>query len=58
MLKRRQLETLGGWRLVSVPYWEWDQIMGDERRQQEYLQRALDTALRALDTSETGSNTS
>ena len=47
MLKRRQLATLGGWRLISVPYWEWASFRGDERRQQEYLHWALYAALRA-----------
>ena len=39
LLKRRQLRHLG-WRLVSVPYWEWDAA----QNRSDYLSSALDTA--------------
>ncbi len=39
VLKRRQLRPLG-WRLVSVPYWEWDAV----QHRSAYLSSALDTA--------------
>jgi RAP domain/FAST kinase-like protein, subdomain 1 len=26
LLKRRQLSTLEGWKLITIPYWEWDAI--------------------------------
>ena len=47
-LKRRQLERLGGWRLVSVPYWAWRTAAFESRHadkavgRQEYLRQALD----------------
>ena len=47
-LKRRQLEHFGWW-LVSVPYWEWDEL-GDKKTTREqravYLSTLLDEALR------------
>jgi len=52
LLKRRQLRRFG-WRLVSVPYWEWDGL-GDDRgrrtcttQQLEYLTELLDGAVEA-----------
>jgi hypothetical protein len=39
LLKRRQMRHLG-WRLVSVPYWEWDAA----QNRSDYLSSALDTA--------------
>jgi hypothetical protein len=39
LLKRRQLRHLG-WRLVSVPYWEWDLAEGSGRGA-EYLSSLL-----------------
>ena len=30
LLKRRQLRHLG-WRLVSVPYWEWDEVLASRQ---------------------------
>jgi len=46
-LKRRQLESLGSSRLVSVPYWEWCQLGRKERSeqvraQQEYVLAKLE----------------
>ena len=51
LLKRRQLRHFG-WRLASVPYWEWDALSdrddADEelRRRRRYLQRRLDEVAR------------
>ena len=39
LLKRRQLEAVG-WRVLSVPYYEWDAQVGREQ-QRAYLERAL-----------------
>ena len=39
-LKRRQLRHLG-WRLVSVPYWEWDEVDASSQRAEEYLASRL-----------------
>ena len=41
LLKRRQLRHLG-WRLVSVPYWEWDEVVGSSQRATKYLASLLD----------------
>ena len=38
-LKRRLLER-AGWRVVDVPFWEWDAFWGPEK-QAEYLRRRL-----------------
>ena len=40
LLKHRQLRALG-WRLVSVPYWEWDEVKGSKATKREYLLRKL-----------------
>ena len=40
LLKRRQLRHLG-WRLVSVPYWEWDEVVASSQRANEYLASLL-----------------
>jgi hypothetical protein len=40
LLKRRQLRHLG-WRLVSVPYWEWDEVGASSQRAEEYLASRL-----------------
>eukprot|EP00747_Dinoflagellata_sp_TGD_P086898 gnl/TRDRNA2_/TRDRNA2_163461_c0_seq1.p1 gnl/TRDRNA2_/TRDRNA2_163461_c0~~gnl/TRDRNA2_/TRDRNA2_163461_c0_seq1.p1 ORF type:complete len:478 (-),score=57.39 gnl/TRDRNA2_/TRDRNA2_163461_c0_seq1:78-1511(-) len=39
LLKRRQLRAFG-WSLVSVPYWEWEELKGKEQRR-EYLLKLL-----------------
>eukprot|EP00316_Scyphosphaera_apsteinii_P000006 CAMPEP_0119299846 /NCGR_PEP_ID=MMETSP1333-20130426/1875_1 /TAXON_ID=418940 /ORGANISM="Scyphosphaera apsteinii, Strain RCC1455" /LENGTH=230 /DNA_ID=CAMNT_0007301417 /DNA_START=511 /DNA_END=1203 /DNA_ORIENTATION=+ len=41
-LKRRQLLALGNWQLISIPFWEWDELVGSEKRQREYLVHTLD----------------
>jgi hypothetical protein len=52
LLKRRQLRRFG-WRLASIPYWEWDALGGDRgrrtcsTRQLEYLRALLDRAVAA-----------
>ena len=52
LLKRRQLEHLG-WRLVSVPHWEWDALRHanrstQHRQQFEYLGSCLGFAAVSL----------
>jgi len=52
LLKRRQLQHLG-WRLVSVPYWEWDALRHADRSTQhrqrfEYLGSSLGFAAVSL----------
>ena len=41
LLQRRQLRRLG-WRLVSVPYWEWEALQPEDRA--AYLERLLSDA--------------
>jgi hypothetical protein len=43
LLKRRQLRCLG-WRLVSVSYWEWDEVVASSQRANEYLESLLEAA--------------
>uniref|UniRef100_A0A7S4F983 RAP domain-containing protein n=2 Tax=Chrysotila carterae TaxID=13221 RepID=A0A7S4F983_CHRCT len=47
LLKRRQLRKLGGWKLCSVPYWEWDEVWSDAPRRQQYLLQLLRRTLEA-----------
>jgi len=49
LLKRRQLEHFGWW-LVSVPYWEWDELSDKKTTREQraaYLSKLLEAALRA-----------
>ena len=41
-LKRRQLRRLG-WRLLSVPYWEWMELGVSDERRAAYLLRLLES---------------
>jgi len=42
ILKRRQVPSIDGVELVSVPYWEWDELIGREQvKKQEYLRELL-----------------
>jgi hypothetical protein len=41
LLKRRQVIAIDKISLVSVPYWEWDELGNDRRGQQQYLQKIL-----------------
>ena len=43
LLKHRLLQQMG-YALVVVPYWEWDQVSGDESLQAEYLRGKLDAS--------------
>ena len=43
LLKHRHLRQLG-YALVVVPYWEWDQVSGDETAEVEYLRSKLDSS--------------
>jgi len=48
VLKRRQLKHFG-WRLVSVPYWEWDEFRDKAKEREQraaYLSTLLEPALR------------
>ena len=40
-LKRRQVQSVDGIELVSVPYWEWDELRADAAKKQKYLQKIL-----------------
>jgi len=42
-LKHRHLRQLG-YALVVVPYWEWDQVRGDEAAEVGYLRGKLDSS--------------
>jgi hypothetical protein len=50
-----QLRTLAGWKLISIPYWEWSEICNDasggptrlESRKHTYLQKLLNGAVLA-----------
>jgi hypothetical protein len=45
ILKRRQVPSIDGIELVSVPYWEWNKLLGkDEVKRQEYLRKLLGLA--------------
>ena len=44
LLKHRHLRQLG-YALVVVPYWEWDQVRGDEAAEVEYLRGKLDSGV-------------
>eukprot|EP00986_Skeletonema_menzelii_P018532 scaffold26655_cov153-Skeletonema_menzelii.AAC.2 len=42
ILKRRQVPSIDGVELVSVPYWEWNELLGkDKAKRQEYLRGLL-----------------
>ena len=42
LLKRRQVISLDGIKIVSVPYWEWDEIVNDCAKKHDYLHSKLD----------------
>jgi hypothetical protein len=44
LLKRRQLKHVG-WRLVSVPYWEWDGLAHPDKSKQREQRAAYLSAL-------------
>jgi len=39
VLKRRQLRNLGTRQLISIPYWEWDKLKSEKKR--EYIRKCL-----------------
>jgi RAP domain len=46
ILKHRQLQALEGMKLVSIPYWEWDEIdMGSKMERKEKKARYLKNLL-------------
>jgi RAP domain/FAST kinase-like protein, subdomain 1 len=50
ILNHRQLRALEGWKLVTIPFWEWNEIdkgSNKERREkkQRYLQKLLEEAI-------------
>jgi len=60
-LKRRQLQHLG-WRLVSVPYWDWDaqehaNKSTQHRQRCEYLESSLGLTTVSLSASASGAAT-
>jgi hypothetical protein len=42
LLKCRQVSTLDGIKIVSVPYWEWNKLGKDRAKKQGYLRSKLD----------------
>jgi len=42
ILKHRQVATLDGMTVVSVPYWEWDELKKDSKKKEKYLHSLLD----------------
>jgi RAP domain len=40
-MKKRLLERLG-WKTINIPFWEWYDMNGDARREEEYCRRRLD----------------
>jgi RAP domain len=40
-LKKRLLQRLG-WKTINIPFWEWYDMNGDARREEEYCRRLLD----------------
>ena len=42
ILKHRQVTTLDGISIVSVPYWEWDKLNKDCEKKQQYIRDLLD----------------
>jgi len=41
ILKHRQVATLDGMKVVSVPYWEWDKLKKDSKEKEKYLHSIL-----------------
>ncbi|KAL7452536.1 hypothetical protein ACHAWC_004264 [Mediolabrus comicus] len=41
ILKRRQVPSIDGIELVSVPYWDWDKLGKNQAKKQEYLRQLL-----------------
>jgi hypothetical protein len=41
LLKRRQVSTLDGIHIISVPYWEWNKLGMDSAKKQDYLRTKL-----------------
>jgi hypothetical protein len=41
LLKRRQVSTLDGICIISVPYWEWNKFGNDRAKKQDYLRAKL-----------------
>ena len=44
ILKHRQVTNVDGSPVVSVPYWEWDELE-DHNKKQQYLRALLNTSL-------------
>ena len=44
LLKRRHLQLLG-YHLISVPYWEWDKVKGDNASEETYLRSRIAASL-------------
>jgi len=41
ILKHKQVATLDGMLVVSVPYWEWDKLKKDCKKKEQYLRHSL-----------------
>ena len=42
IMKRRQVPSIDGIKLLSVPYWEWDKLGNEQAKKQEYLRELLE----------------
>ncbi|KAL7448768.1 hypothetical protein ACHAWC_000911 [Mediolabrus comicus] len=47
ILKRRQVPSIDGIELISVPYWEWNKLLlgKDQAKKQEYLRKLVGLGL-------------
>ena len=43
ILKHRQVASVDGMRVVSIPYWDWNKLKKDSKRKEQYLQDLLRT---------------
>jgi len=41
VLKHRMLEQLG-WRVIHVPFWEWNALEGDDEAKEKYCRQLLE----------------
>ena len=41
ILKHRQVAALDGMKVISIPYWEWNELKKDSRKKEQYLRSLL-----------------